>query len=254
MFISAPESLKGSINEEKHTFSVNDGLKVIARLNDDYRTLYTKKIVGDGKKSGLKFDEKWLNNEVEAGPLPALFLRSTSSFLEKSTVPLGLYLGSDFPISQSNLLTGIQAEKFKEIRKDSLPKFFFNPATKRHIAMFADYASADACVSCHNNHESSPKKDWKLNDIMGVTTWSFPHDSLTTNELIELINVYNHSALSTYSAYLDKTKTFEDSKKPIIGEKWPNAGYYLPSLQKFSDTILSNTSLYLIKNFIDENI
>ncbi|MFT4699300.1 MAG: adenylate cyclase [Flavobacteriaceae bacterium] len=253
LFLTAPEPLNEVSNEERYTFSVNDGFKVIAGLNDEYRAYYTKKIVGDGKKSGLNFDEDWLNNKVEAGPLPALFLRSTSAFLEKSPIPLGLYLGSDFPISKSNLLTGIQKKKFEEIKQDKQPKFFFDKETNTNLAMFADIASANACVSCHNNHKDSPKKDWKLNDIMGATTWSYPVDSLTTNELISWINGYNQAVKNTYSSYLDKTKKFKHFEQPVIGKKWPSDGYFLPSLNVFSDTVLNKVSTSLIKVFIDEN-
>lgn len=252
LFFTAPEPLKEVANEERYTFSVYDGFKIIASLNDEYRTYYTNKIVGDGKKTGLKFDEDWENNDIEAGPLPALFLRSTSAFLEKSPVSLSLYLGSDFPISESNLLTGVQAEKFKEIKEDLQPRYFIDKETERYIGMFPDFASANACVSCHNNHANSPKKDWKLNDVMGVTTWAFPSDSLTTNELIKWIEVYTQSANNAYASYLDKAKTFERSEKIIVGTKWPSEGYFLPTVNSFSDTILSRSSLNLIKSFIHE--
>lgn len=252
LFFTAPEPLKEMTNEERYTFSVYDGFKIIASLNDEYRTYYTNKIVGDGKKTGLKFDEHWEDNEIEAGPLPALFLRSTSAFLEKSPVPLSLYLGSDFPISESNLLTGVQAEKFREIKEDLQPRYFVDKETERYIGMFPDFASANACVSCHNNHVNSPKKDWKLNDVMGATTWAFPSDSLTTNELIKWIDVYTQSANHAYSSYLDKTKTFEHSEKIIIGTKWPSEGYFLPTVNSFSDTVLSRSSLDLIKSFFHE--
>lgn len=253
LFFTAPEPLREKTSQESYTFSVNDGFKVVARLNEEFRTCYTKKIVGDGKTSGLNFDEDWLNNEVEAGPLPALFLRSTSAYLEKSSLPLGLYLGSDFPISKSNLLIGIQKEKFEEIKQDKQPKFFYDKESNRNLGMFADIASDNACISCHNNHKDSPKKDWKLNDIMGATTWSFPRDSLTTNELISWINTYHQAAQNTYSSYLDKTKTFALLERPIIGEKWPSEGYFLPSSNVFSDKVLKTISMSLIKIFIDEN-
>jgi len=250
LFITAPEPIKDNNNKEGYTFSVNEGFNILAKLNDEYRTLYTKKIVGQGKKAGLKFDEDWLKDKVEAGPLPALFLRETAAFLEKSPIPIGLYLGSDFPISKSNLLTGIQAEKFKEIKQDKAPKYFFDAETDRNIAMFPDFAAAAACVSCHNNHENSPKTDWQLNDVMGATTWSYPQDSLSTNQLIEWIDIFNQGAQSTYSSYLEKTKKFETNKKPTIGEKWPSDGYFLPSEKILSDTLLHKASLFLITSIL----
>gem|GEM_PF-4780594 len=37
--------------------------------------------------------------------------------------------------------------------------------------------------------------------------------------------------LTAYQAYLDKVTTF--SNPPMIGEKWPRDGYYLPSAEVF---------------------
>ena len=91
-----PEETSSS-DESNKVFAVADILTLVAEENDVTRTLYTKAIVGAGKKQGLKFDEDWQDDDVEAGPLPALFLRGISSDIRKSDVPLGLYLGSDFP-------------------------------------------------------------------------------------------------------------------------------------------------------------
>ena len=34
-------------------------------------------------------------------------------------------------------------------------------------AVYPDYAVVKACVSCHNNHKDSPRKDLKVGDVMG---------------------------------------------------------------------------------------
>ena len=34
-------------------------------------------------------------------------------------------------------------------------------------AVYADKAVAPACVSCHNEHKDTPKKDFKIGDTMG---------------------------------------------------------------------------------------
>ena len=81
------------------------------------RRLYTKDIVGAGEKNGLRFDEDWRDAAVEAGPLPAQFLRATAMSLERSKVRLGLYLGSDYPINSANKFSGEQLLKFHELRK-----------------------------------------------------------------------------------------------------------------------------------------
>lgn len=35
------------------------------------------------------------------------------------------------------------------------------------VAVYADVASVQACVSCHNGHPKSPKSDFELGDVMG---------------------------------------------------------------------------------------
>ena len=34
-------------------------------------------------------------------------------------------------------------------------------------AIYPDRAVSRACVSCHNSHPEGPKRDFKLNDVMG---------------------------------------------------------------------------------------
>ena len=142
--------------------------------NDVARTCGPATSSEPARKSGLSFSEDWRAAGEEAGPLPALFLRETAKNLERNPVRLSLFLGSDAPINSSNRFEGMQEEAFGRIRSSGEPQFFQMPDTRLHTAMFPDEALTEACVSCHNEHEDSPKKDWKLHDVMGATTWAYP--------------------------------------------------------------------------------
>lgn len=231
------EDTSGSAASVKKPLPVAEVLEMVAKENDITRTLYTKAIVGAGKKQGLKFDEDWQDDEVEAGPLPALFLRGISSAIRKSDVPLGLYLGSDFPVNASNKFQGQQAELFKKIKVDQKPQFFYDESQKLHTAMFADLAVAAPCVDCHNKHESTTKTDWKLGDVMGATTWQYPSDYMTYEEAIAVLKAYREGTKSIYNAYLKEIAAFKDSPKPVIGDKWPSGGFQLPSAEVFIDSV-----------------
>ena len=242
--ISTIISCGGGVPDETTTTSkndkvipVNDVFEMIARENDVTRTLYTKVIVGQGKTQGMKFHEDWEDDEVEAGPLPALFLRGISADIRKSDTPLGLYLGSDYPVNNANKFTGKQAELFEKIKADQKPQYFYDEDQKLHTAMFADFASAAACVTCHNEHPQSAKKDWKLGDIMGATTWQYPSDSLSYKEAIDVIASYRNGTKATYNAFLKEIEAFTESEKPEIGEKWPSEGKYLPTAEVFVDSV-----------------
>jgi len=41
-------------------------------------------------------------------------------------------------------------------------------------ALYADRAIAKACIDCHNTHPLSPKRDFKLNDVMGAIVITIP--------------------------------------------------------------------------------
>lgn len=236
-----PEEESTSVASTK-AFSVEEVLEMVAAENDITRTLYTKGIVGAGKKQGMKFDEDWQDDEVEAGPLPALFLRGVSADIRKSPVPLGLYLGSDYPINASNKFEGQQAELFKKIKADRKPQFFYDEGQKVHTAMFADVAMAAPCVSCHNKHKNTSKSDWKLGDVMGATTWQYPSDSLSYKEAIGVLNAYRNGTKAIYNAYLAEISAFKNSEKPVIGDKWPSKGFFLPTAEVFIDSVRQKAS------------
>ena len=230
LFATRPEPL-GEGGSSQSNVPIESVFRMVAAENDAVRALWTADIVGAGTKAGLKFDEKWQEPHVAAGPLPALFLREAATALQKARVPLGLFLGSDFPIAQSNLFTGEQAQHFKKLRETGEPAFFHAADIKRYTAMFADLAVAPGCVSCHNEHPNSPKTDWKLKDIMGATTWSYPKEKVTTEEALQILSALRTSFAAAYDAYLAKVSTVE--KPPEIGQKWPRDGYAVPARQVF---------------------
>lgn len=233
LFVTAPPPLPEdpAAADSASRVDIETVLRTVAAENDVMRSLYTRELVAKGPAVGLRFDEFWRDEAVEAGPLPALFLRETAASLQRSGIPLGLFLGSDFPIAPSNRFEGAQAEAFAALKADREPRFFYADDVGRHTAMFPDLASAKACVDCHNEHPESPKTDWSLNDVMGATTWTYPEASVSLADYLAMIRAVRAGFRSAYEAYLAEVATFE--KPPDIGDQWPEAGYNLPSADVF---------------------
>ena len=219
--------------------------------NASIRKIYTGEIVTPGQKAGLRFHEDWKRKDVHAGPLPALLLRETANRLQQRVPELSLFLGSSYPIEISNKFKGAQQTYFEQIEKDRQPKFFLDASTGRQTAMFADIASAPACVTCHNDHPKSPRKDWKQNDVMGATTWSFPRDKLSTDEVIAILAAYRASALDAYDAYLKKTAGFDDKERPKVGPQWPKDGLFVPDAGTFRDRVEARNSIASLNLLLD---
>jgi adenylate cyclase len=248
LFVKSPVPLEEANQQVKgEMIPVNTMFEIVAEENNKMRTQWTKQIVGMGKKVGFKFGEDWRKQHVDKGPLPALFLRETASHLEKSSIPLSLFLGSDYPINSANMFNGLQEDAFKKIKQTNESQFFFDEDVKRYTAMFPDKVVVKACASCHNDHPDSPKNDWKMNDIMGATTWSYPKEYVTRDELIEIITLLRNAFEKTYISYLEKTKTFDNP--PKIGEQWPSEGYFLPTENAFMNLFKNSASITTL-NFL----
>lgn len=255
LFVEAPMAIPDGKQVKGEEIPVEVMFKIVAEENNRARKLWTGEIVGSKKVSGLKFDEDWREEHIEAGPLPALFLREVAKRLEKSPVKLSLFLGSDFPISTANKFEGTQAEAFKKLRTGGEPQYFYASDIKRHTAMFADYGNVQPCISCHNDHKDSPKTDWELDDIMGATTWAYPDEVLSRDELVEIIATLRNAFAQTYISYLDKTQSFVNA--PEIGKHWPKeGGYTLPTaslfMERFSNDASHNTVRLLLAKLGDK--
>jgi hypothetical protein len=244
LFVSAPPTLpETEYSDETIPFEV--ALGIAEAENDVVRALWTKEIVGAGKEVGLAFHEDWRETNIDAGPLPALFLRETANSLEKNPIPLSLFLGSDFPINDANRFDGIQKDKFDLMRSTQEPQFFYSEETQLYTAMFPDTAVSQACIDCHNAHEQSPKNDWELEALMGATTWAYPHKTVTLDELMLMISALRQAFRDAYAAYLAEVATFPNP--PEIGDRWPRDGYYLPTIDIFMDEIISSASPHTLE-------
>lgn len=111
-------------------------------------------------------------------PLPAQMLQMAGQEIEGLGLGLRIRLASLWPIYERNG----PADEFERAGLEAVAKNPRKPYTgiieqgNRRVfkAIYADRAVTRVCVTCHNNHESSPKRNYKLNDIMGGIIISFP--------------------------------------------------------------------------------
>lgn len=249
LFVTAPMPLDAR-PAETPTVPIRTVFAMLELENDAARALWTEEIVTRGTARGLAFGETWRDPGVEAGPLPALFLRETARNLERTPLRLGLFLGSQFPINTANQLAGAQTSRFDALVANAgAPQFFHDPATGLQTAMFADRAVADACVRCHNEHPDSPKRDWQPHSIMGATTWMYPEPAVTAERAVEMIGALRASIRAAYASYLAKVATFR--APPEIGERWPKDGPYLPSEDVFMRELARRTSAATLQGLLE---
>ena len=111
-------------------------------------------------------------------PLPAQMLQMAGQEVQGLGLGLRIRLASLGPIYKKNG----PADQFERTGLEAVAKNPRKPYTgiitesDKHFfkAIFADRAVSMSCVACHNNHELSTKKDYKLYDVMGGIIISFP--------------------------------------------------------------------------------
>jgi len=142
------------------------------------RTVYTKNVVNRLVKEDkvIKASEQWKDDK--ALPLPAQMFRYGSEIVAEGDSNFSYSLLSLWPINdQNNAKTEAEKTGLKYIFDNPGQNFYTEESlggTTYFTAVYPDVAVAPVCVSCHNNHKDTPKKDFKIGDVMGGVVIRIP--------------------------------------------------------------------------------
>jgi len=141
------------------------------------REVYTKHVVERLQVKGvIVASENW--EEKNTLPLPAQFLMESGRVMARKGIGVQYRLISLWPINNRNVARS-------ELEKEGLGTILTHPnkpytgyvkvGTARYFqAVYPDLAVTQACIGCHNAHPDSPKRDFKINDVMGAMVISIP--------------------------------------------------------------------------------
>ncbi|MBP3960627.1 DUF3365 domain-containing protein [Gemmata sp. G18] len=144
------------------------------------RSYYTNNVVqkvSAGSKLRVSYDHK---DKADTIPLPATFIHDMGAELSQreSGLKLRLYSAHPFPNRNGRVLD--------PFGKDALAHFNANPQAETFTRVeqvngeetvrvaIPDRMTSQACVTCHNQHPESPKKDWQLGEVRGVLETDVP--------------------------------------------------------------------------------
>jgi hypothetical protein len=145
------------------------------------RDVYTRHVVERMQMKGIVVaSENWV--EKNTLPLPAQFLMESGRLVAKKGTKIRYRLISLWPINKQNAAS-------TEFEREGLGTFITQPnrpyvgfaeleGGRYFQAIYADLAVTQACIGCHNAHPTSPKRDFKLDDVMGGIVISIPLSKL----------------------------------------------------------------------------
>jgi hypothetical protein len=136
------------------------------------RTVYTTRVVNrlQNVDKVITADEHFMDKK--ALPLPAQMFRFGAETASKGQKTFSYSLLSLWPVNKQNApRTDAEKKGLQHVAdKKGKENFYTEEKLGRQAyftAVYADPAVSPACVSCHNEHAESPRRDFKLNDVMG---------------------------------------------------------------------------------------
>jgi len=142
------------------------------------RTVYTKLIVNrlQNEEKVIKASEHW--KEDKALVLPAQMFRAGAEMVRDKGATFSYSLLSTWPINKQNAPKTDAEKTGLDYIAANKGKNYYTEETlggkKYFTAVYADIAVAPACVTCHNGHKDTPKKDFKIGDVMGGVVIRYP--------------------------------------------------------------------------------
>lgn len=150
---------------------------------DSDRTIYTRKIVNRLVKKDKLITASEHFEDDKALVLPAQMFRFGSELVAQRAedmpdVKFSYSLQSLWPVNKQNApKTDAEKAGLKYVAENKGKNYYTEEKlgdTTYFTAVYADTAVAPVCVSCHNGHKDSPKRDFKPGDVMGGVVIRIP--------------------------------------------------------------------------------
>ncbi|MBI3357220.1 MAG: DUF3365 domain-containing protein [Nitrospirae bacterium] len=164
---------------------VGDAVTVPVEIVADYihsvieahRTFYTIQVVERMQKHGkMVASENWRTKHTL--PLPVQLLKEADELGALTGSKIRYRLIGLWPINKQNApATDLEKQGLEQVQKHPEQRYgsIVSVGDGRFFqAIYADRAVTQACIGCHNAHPSSPRKNFKMNDVMGALIIEIP--------------------------------------------------------------------------------
>ena len=147
----------------------------VSRIINDIRGFYATDIVGRVQGAGDSRVSTVHNYRQVPGaiPIPATLSIELGKLISSHNSALKYRFISDLPFRgrETHPMDAFETAALATLRAD--PKAtvidYSGSIFDRTVRIVSPVTLGQACVNCHNSHPDSPKKDWKVGDVVGVS-------------------------------------------------------------------------------------
>jgi len=170
--------LAGSAQSDEPLFTPRQLADMLHLVMESDRTVYTRVIV-----NRLTLQDKVITasehfEDEQALALPAQMFRFGAEMVASQTDNFSYSLQSIWAVNKQNLpRTDVEQAGLAYVAENPGERYYGEEelgGVKYFTAVYPDVAVAPACVSCHNDHADSPRRDFEIGDVMGGVVLRIP--------------------------------------------------------------------------------
>lgn len=181
------------LSDESLTRQASDLNAIIS----DIRTYYSRNVVGRVLQNGGAASPVHNYEDVEGGiPIPATLSIELGEVIGQRGRNIAYRFVSEEPFAgrATHNLDAFETDALAKLRVSRDPSDSVIATTgsllHRQVRMAVPVVMSQACVSCHNSHPDSPRRDWKVGDVRAI-------QSITVDQPIAA-NLFSFTYLLTY--------------------------------------------------------
>ncbi|HVY98492.1 MAG TPA: adenylate/guanylate cyclase domain-containing protein [Dongiaceae bacterium] len=143
------------------------------QIIDDMRAFYASDVVARVLAAHQQVKPVHNYTEIDGAiPIPATLSIELGKKISAQNAAIKYRFVSDYPFigREPHPLDGFETGALASLRANPKQQILEIAGTifDRSVRMVSPVIMAQACVSCHNTHPESPKKDWKVGDVRGI--------------------------------------------------------------------------------------
>ena len=178
--LAAAALIPASAESESHSIPLRQVADMLHAVIEADRTVYTVHVVNrlQNDEKRIVADEHFM--EKKALPLPVQLFQLGAERVAEKGLGFSYTLRSAWPINKESGPHGeVERAGLAALAEDRSSGFYgteYIDGKAYFTAVYADIAVFPGCVACHNTHPDSPRRDFKLNDLMGALVIRLPID------------------------------------------------------------------------------
>jgi diguanylate cyclase (GGDEF)-like protein len=197
-----------------------------------------------------------------AVPIPATMMIELTSYLNQTSANVTFALVSDYPFPwrAERPLVDFDGKAIEQLRDTGATEYY--EFREENETVYLHYAKPvlmeEGCVYCHNNHPSSPKRDWEVGDVRAVQIFELPFDeaasdlTFDTAIFVSIIIIISVTTIFTLLASTFKTQRTQNLLRSEAHYDRLTGAMRRPRFQELYDVKNRGVDYYLALIDIDD--